>query len=59
MREYYKMSVHKVVLLKEGEHVWTLKTINKDGSEDVEEILPCAAHMLLEHGDWKEKRLDW
>ena len=59
MKEYYKMSVHKVVLLKEGEHVWTLKTINKDGSEDIEEILPCAAHMLLGHGDWNEKRLDW
>ena len=38
MREYYKMSVHKVVLLKEGERLWTLKTINKDGSESVEEI---------------------
>ena len=58
MREYYKMSVHKVVLLKEGEEVWTLKTINKDGSEDVEEIQPYAAHMMLEFGDWKEKRLD-
>ena len=58
MKEYYKMSVHKVVLLKEGKDIWTLKTINKDGSEDVEEILPCAAHMLLENGDWKENRLD-
>ena len=58
MKEYYKMSVHKVVLLKEGKDVWTLKTINKDGSADVEEILPCAAHMMLEFGDWKEKCLD-
>lgn len=59
MREYYKYNIYKVMILKEENNVWTLKTINKDGSEDVEEILPCAAHMLLEHGDWKEKRLDW
>ena len=59
MKEYYKMSVHKVVLLKEGKDVWTLKTINKDGSEDNQEILPCAAKLMLEYGDWKEKRLDW
>ena len=58
MREYYKMSVPKVVLLKEGKDVWTLKTINKDGSEDIQEILPCAAKLMLEYGDWKEKRLD-
>ena len=58
MKEYYKMSVHKVVLLKEGKDVWTLKTINKDGSEDIQEILPCAAKLMLEYSDWKEKRLD-
>ena len=52
------MSVHKVVLLNEGKDVWTLKTINKDGSEDIQEILPCAAKLMLEYGDWKEKRLD-
>ena len=59
MREYYKMSVHKVVLLKEGKDVWTLKTINKDGSESVEEILPYAAYIMLELGGWTEKRLGW
>lgn len=58
MKEYYKYNIYKVMILKEENNVWTLKTINKDGSEDVEEILPCAAHMLLEHGVWKEKRLD-
>ena len=58
MREYYKLNIHKVVLLKEGEHLWTLKTINKDGTEDTQEILPCAAKMMLKYGDWKEKRLD-
>ena len=59
MKEYYKMSVHIVVLLKEGKDIWTLKTINKDGSEDIQAILPCAAKLMLEYGDWKEKRLDW
>ena len=58
MKEYYKMSVHKVVLLKEGKDIWTLKTINKDGTEDVQELLPCSARLLLEFGGWKEKVLD-
>lgn len=58
MKEYYKYNIYKVMILKEENNVWTLKTINKDGTEDIQELLPCSAHMMLEYGDWKEKRLD-
>lgn len=58
MKEYYKYNIYKVMILKEENNVWTLKTINKDGTEDVQELLPCSARLLLEFGEWKEKVLD-
>lgn len=59
MKEYYKYNINKVMILKEGESLWTLKTINKDGTEDVHEILPYLAKTtLMLDGGWKEKVLD-
>lgn len=58
MKEYYRLSVHKVTILKKDPEAWVLKIINKDGTEDIQSVSEDAATIMLQTCEWQEKNLD-